>query len=79
MPSITLRAHFNGTQVVLDEPFSLQQDAKLLVTVLPGESNDEREDWLGLSAQGLEKAYGDDEPEYSLEHLKQSNPDYDRR
>lgn len=79
MPSITLRAHFNGTQVVLDEPFSLERNAKLLITVLPSETGDERQDWLALSAQGLEKAYGDDEPEYSLEHLKQANPDYDRR
>jgi hypothetical protein len=79
MPSITLRAHFNGTQVVLDEPFSLERDAKLLVTVLPAETDAEREDWLGLSAQGLEAAYGEDEPEYSLKHLKWVNPEYDRR
>lgn len=74
MPSITLRAHFNGTQVVLDEPFSLEPNAKLLVTVLASEKDDERDDWLRLSAQGLETAYGDDEPEYSLKHLKEANP-----
>ena len=74
MPSITLRAHFNGTQVVLDEPFSIERDATLLVTVLPPETDAEREDWLGLATQGLEAAYGDDEPEYSLENLK-----WDRR
>jgi hypothetical protein len=79
MPSITLRAHFNGNQVVLDEPFSLERDAKLLVTVLSTDKDEEREDWLGLSAQGLESAYGDDEPEYSLERLISVNPEYDRR
>lgn len=78
MPSVTLRAHFNGTQVVLDEPFSLERDAKLLITILPTGVNEEREDWTGLSAQGLESAYGDGEPEYSLEHLKSVNPEYDR-
>ena len=53
--------------------------AKLSVTVLPSESDEERDDWLELSGQGFEAAYGDDEPEYSLEHLKWTNPEYDRR
>lgn len=79
MPSVTLRAHFNGTQVVLDEPFALEPNVKLLVTVLPPETDFERENWLRLSAQGLETAYGDDEPEYSLADLKEANPEYDRR
>lgn len=64
--------------MVLDEPFSIQRDTKLLVTVLPANTDEEREDWMGLSAQGLESAYGDGEPEYSLEHLKSVNPEYDR-
>ncbi len=79
MSSVTLRAHFNGTQVVLDEPFSLEPNVKLLVTVLPSEAGFEREDWLLLSAQSLEAAYGDDEPEYSFADLKEANPKYDRR
>ncbi|MDQ6786901.1 MAG: hypothetical protein M3033_08850 [Acidobacteriota bacterium] len=79
MPTITLRAHFNGTQVVLDEPFSFEPDVKLLVTVLPNESDAERDDWLRLSAKGLASAYGDDEPEYSTANLTEANPEYDRR
>ncbi len=77
MPSVTLRAHFNGTQVILDEPFTLEPNVKLLVTVLPVESNGERDNWLRLSAERLEAAYSDDEPEYSLAHLKEANPEYD--
>ena len=79
MPSVTLRAHFNGTQVVLDEPFALEPNVKLLVTVLPPETALERDDWLRLSASGLEAAYGNGEPEYSLADLKEANPEYDRR
>ncbi len=78
MPSVTLRAHFNGTQVVLDEPFLLEPNVKLLVTILPTEDYAERDDWLRLSAESLEAAYGDDEPEYSLAHLKEANTEYDR-
>ena len=77
MPSITLRAHFNGTQVVLDEPFSLEPNVKLLVTILPSETDVERDDWLRLSAEGLAAAYGEDEPDYSSAHLKEANPEYD--
>ena len=79
MPSVTLRAHFNGTQVVLDESFSLEPNMKLLVTILPSEAEVERDDWLQLSASSLETAYGDDEPEYLLADLKEVNPEYDRR
>lgn len=79
MPSITLRAHFNGTQVVLDEPFSLEPDTKLLVTVLPNGKDAEADEWMRLSAKGLGAAYSEDEPEYSFANLKEANPDYDRR
>lgn len=36
----------------------------------------ERRDWLRLSAQGLNRAYGDDEPEYTDADLIERNPDY---
>jgi hypothetical protein len=34
----------------------------------------EREDWWLLSGQRLAEAYGEDEPEYSLEMIKEPNP-----
>ena len=37
-------------------------------------SDDEREAWLNLSFQGLEEAYGEDEPEYSSDLIKEVNP-----
>jgi hypothetical protein len=80
MDTITLRAHFDGERILLDEPYELEPDTKLLVTVLPNhESNGEREEWHGLSAAGLAQAYGDDEPEYSLEMIKEANPEYEGR
>ena len=63
----TIRAHFDGKQVCLDESFQLEPDAQLLVVVLPKHFSDhEHEDWLFLSSQALENAYGKDEPEYSV-------------
>ncbi len=80
MPIIALPAHFDGERICLDETFELEQDAKLIVTVLPKQKSDiEHENWLLLSGQGLERVYGEDEPEYSQNLLKEVNPDYETR
>jgi hypothetical protein len=80
MPIIALHAHFNGEQICLDEEFPLEPDTKLIVTVLPKlETENDHEEWLGLSGQALGNAYGADEPEYSSDLLKEVNPYYERR
>ncbi|MDT4955645.1 MAG: hypothetical protein QOJ02_3783 [Acidobacteriota bacterium] len=79
METKTLHAHFDGKQILLDEPFELEPNAKLIVTVLPESSNGEREDWAQLSLESLARAYGDDEPEYSLDLIKEANPEYEGR
>ena len=78
MASVNLRAHYDGKQILLDEPFPLQPNTKLLVTVL-SDVDDERNDWGRLAVQNLERAYGPDEPEYPLELIKQANPEYEGR
>jgi hypothetical protein len=67
MPVISLKAHYDGQAIHLDEPFDLPEGAQLIVTVLaePASGN-ERAGWLDLSARGLARAYGDSEPEYSI-------------
>jgi hypothetical protein len=72
-----LRAHFDGKQIRLDEPFDLDPDAKLLVTVLQHEQpTDDQAAWERLAQRSLEAAYGDDEPEYDLDCLREPNPAY---
>lgn len=76
----TSRAHFDGNQILLDEPYELEPDTKLIVTVLPKDNSDaEREAWLHLSMKTLKDAYGQDEPEYSLDLIKEVNPEYEGR
>lgn len=77
MENITLRAHYDGKQILLDDPAELQPNTKLLVTVIQA-LEPERETWLNFSAQGLAAAYGDDEPEYPETLVKESNPEYER-
>ena len=78
MESLTLKAHFNGTQVVFDEPVTLEPNMKLLVIVLPNGTDPETAEWFDLSAEHFNSAFGDDEPEYDFEDLIEVNPEYDR-
>lgn len=77
MKAITLPAHFDGEHIRLDEPYALEPDTKLLVTVLPKHPpKTEQEIWWAVAAHGLAAAYGPDEPDYSAELLKERNPGY---
>jgi hypothetical protein len=71
MPAVTLKAHFNGKQIVLDEPFDLPADALLMVTVLQTADSSDAAEWHGLAASALARAFGDDEPDYSIGDIKQ--------
>ena len=77
MENIVLRAHFDGTQIRLDDPVELLPNTKLLVTVIQP-SDTEQNAWVNLSAQGLDAACSDDEPEYLLTSVKEFNPVYER-
>lgn len=75
MHTVTLKAHYDGKQICLDEPFSLAPNTRLLVTVIPEESADaERMAWLAASQAGLARAYGDNEPDYSNAVLREDPP-----
>lgn len=66
MPTVSLKAHYDGHTIRLDEPFDLAPNTRLIVTVLPQHTDSDREHWSSLSAANLARAYGDDEPEYSV-------------
>jgi len=78
MRIVTLQAHFDGKQILLDEPYDLAPNTKLVVSVIQMQ-NEEREDWTRFSLANLERAYGDNEPEYSLDLIKEANPKYEGR
>ncbi len=80
MPITALSAHFDGKRICLDEPFNLKPATRMIVTILPGqEANNEHESWSFLSSQKLEEAYGENEPEYSSDLLKEVNSEYEAR
>jgi hypothetical protein len=75
--SQTIAAHFDGQHILLDEAVELEPNTKLLVTVLPKDVDDG--EWRNVCADGLQRAYTDDEEEYSLERVKEPNPEYESR
>jgi hypothetical protein len=73
MPTVTLKAHFDGKHIVLDEPFEIPPNTRLAVTVLTATGGDDldRATWAAAVAANLARAYGNEEPEYSAADLKQ--------
>ena len=78
MDTLSIPAHFDGKHILLDEPVELEPDTKLIVTVLP-KRDVENESWRRLSARRLENAYDENEEEYSLDSIKEANPEYEGR
>ena len=75
MNAVTLKAHFDGQRIRLDEPFPLKPNTRLLVTVVPDETLEaERQAGLAASQESLARAYGDDVPDYSDAVIREEPP-----
>jgi len=70
VPTLALKAHFDGQHILLDEPYPLPPETLLMVLVMQPAADTDRVDWTGLSASGLNQAYGADEPEYSIADVR---------
>ena len=77
MKAITLSATFDGEHIRLEEDFPVAKNVCCrLVTVLSEGEDDEkafREFWRQLSAQSLSRACGSDEPEYTMNRVRELN------
>jgi len=65
----------DNTHLRLLQPIQLPRLTRVIIAVMQPDG-DEREAWLQASASQLSRAYGDDEPEYSPELIKQPNPEF---
>ena len=65
------------THLELSKPIQAACGETVLVSLMVGAPESaERQDWLALSAEGLQPAYGDSEPEYTIKMVRESNPEY---
>ena len=71
MPTVSIRAHYDGERIQLDEPYDIPPHVPLLVTVLTPEADNDRQAWIAAGRQALARAYGDDEPEYTFDDIRQ--------
>ncbi len=69
LPAVSLKAHYDGERIILDEPFGIPPNSTLMVTVLPPSEAVVDEDWFLIARKALSAAYGTDEPEYGIEDL----------
>ena len=69
MPLMSIQAHYDGVQVLLDEKVALRRNSRLIVTVLE-DADEDREDFMRMAASGLAAAYSDDDVEYTETDLK---------
>ena len=70
----------DSTHLELLEPVDLPPGRRLVVSVVEADEDfDERRQWLTASELSLQDAYSDSDPDYSLDQVKEPNPEYDRR
>lgn len=67
---ITLKAHYDGERILLDEPYDLPRNAALIVTILAPANGGDGQQWVEFAVTGLARAYSDLEPEYSIADVK---------
>lgn len=74
MQAIETTANFNesGELTIDNLPVIKNQKVKLLILLEENEQNE----WYQLSGSSLSAAYAEDEPSYTLNMLKEPNPDY---
>jgi hypothetical protein len=70
MPAGTLKAHFDGKRILLDEPFEIPANTRLMMTALPATEAAAGTDWIHAVSKAFSGAYGPDEPEYGLDDIR---------
>lgn len=74
----TFLAVIKDSKIELINLVNLPEGTKLLVTPLPNNLDfDPAQEWVNISLSGLSQAYNENEPEYSLESIKELNPEYE--
>ncbi len=65
------------THLELFQPIQMPPHSRIIVAVMASnELLDEREMWFRFAAEHFQTAYGEDEPEYTLDMIREPNPEY---
>jgi hypothetical protein len=67
----------DATHLELARPIEAPPGDKLVVSLTEsGDADAERTGWLAAAARSLSAAYGDSEPEYGVDMVREPNPEY---
>lgn len=65
----------DSTHLELAGPIGAHQGEHVIVSVM-GLGDEEHEAWISFSGRRLQDAYGEAEPDFPLDLVKESNPEY---
>ena len=69
----------NG-KIELIDSLSIPEGTKVLITpIIVDDDTENQDNWEDFSLRNLNQCYGDNEPEYTLESIKEYNNNYERR
>jgi hypothetical protein len=67
----------DATHLELFQPIQIPPHSRIIVAVMTSDVVlDEREAWFKFAAEQFQAAYGESEPEYSLDMIREPNPEY---
>ena len=67
----------DATHLELFQPIQMPPHSRIVVAVMAsGDILDEREAWFKFAAEQFQAAYGENEPEYTLDMIREPNPEY---
>ena len=67
----------DATHLELSQPIQIRPHTKIMIVVLASDDLlDERETWFRFAAEQFQAAYGENEPEYTLDMIREPNPEY---
>lgn len=66
----------DSNHLKLMQPTLLSPGSNVMIVIVQPESVRENQAWYQFSAQGLAGAYGDDEPEYTVDSITILNQDF---
>ena len=70
--SQTVEVIFDGNVFRPTEPVKLKPNTRMEIII-----SNEKEEWNNFSQDLLNGAFGEDEPEYSINSVRKRNPEYD--
>ncbi len=67
----------DATHLELFQPIQMPPHSRIVVAVMASDDIlDEREAWFKFAAEQFQVAYAENEPEYSLDMIRETNPEY---